>query len=137
MRVTSDLSLLQGGFIPEFTQRRFSNLTILNKEPKGFQCFVAQFATCGDNRTSLSVYSLFSSDPLDSFFLFFVFLKAALSRSTRVKKCPRFKPATQLAILFADWRKSTGVPGAVIAIFANRRDRRIKSPISGMSDIDD
>ena len=49
-----------------------------------------------------------------------------------------FKPATHLAILYADrrdWRKSPGVPGAAIAIFADRRDRRIKSPISGMSDI--
>ena len=32
-------------------------------------------------------------------------------------------------------RRSRGVPGAAIAIFADRRDRRIKSPISGMSDI--
>ena len=45
------------------------------------------------------------------------------------------KPATHLAILYAgDRRKSPGVPGAAIAIFA---DRRIKSPISGMSDIGD
>ena len=47
------------------------------------------------------------------------------------------KPATYLAILYADGRdrrKSPGVPGAAIAIFA---DRRIKSPISGMSDIGD
>ena len=29
------------------------------------------------------------------------------------------------------------MPGAAIAIFAVRRDRRIKSPISGMSDIGD
>ena len=29
------------------------------------------------------------------------------------------------------------MPAAAIAIFANRRDRRIKSPISGMSDIGD
>ena len=45
------------------------------------------------------------------------------------------KPATHLAILYADRgdrRKSPGVPGAAIAIFADRRDRRIKSPISGM-----
>ena len=51
-----------------------------------------------------------------------------------------FKPATHLAILYADRRdrrKSPGVPGATIAIFADRRDRRIKSPISGMSDIGD
>ena len=50
------------------------------------------------------------------------------------------KPATHLAILYADrrdWRKSPGVPGAAIAIFADRRDRRIQSPISGMSDIGD
>ena len=50
------------------------------------------------------------------------------------------KPATHLAILYADRRdrrKSSGVPGAAIAIFADRRDRRIKSPISGMSDIGD
>ena len=51
---------------------------------------------------------------------------------------PQVKPATHLAILYAnrcDRRKSTGVPGAAIAIFADRGDRRIKSPISGMSDI--
>ena len=50
------------------------------------------------------------------------------------------KPATHLAILYADRRdrrKSRGVPGAAIAIFADRRDRRIKSPLSGMSDIGD
>ena len=52
------------------------------------------------------------------------------------------KPATHLAILYADRgdrQKSPGVPAAVaaIAIFADRRDRRIKSPISGMSDIGD
>ena len=50
------------------------------------------------------------------------------------------KPATHLAILYADRRdrrKSPDVPGAAIAIFADRRDRRIKSPISGMSDIGD
>ena len=54
--------------------------------------------------------------------------------------CPFIKPATHLAILYADRRdrrKSPGVPGAAIAIFADRRDRRIKSPISGMSDIGD
>ena len=33
----------------------------------------------------------------------------------------------------SDRRKSPGVPGAGIAIFADRRDRRIKSPISGIS----
>ena len=45
----------------------------------------------------------------------------------------KLKPATHLAILYAcrrDWRKSPGVPGAAIVIFADRRDRRIKSPIS-------
>ena len=50
----------------------------------------------------------------------------------------KLKPATQLAIFYADRRdrrKSPGVPGAAIAIFADSRDRRIKSPISGMSDI--
>ena len=50
------------------------------------------------------------------------------------------KPATDLAILYADRRdrrKSPSVPGAATAIFADRRDRRIKSPISGMSDIGD
>ena len=50
------------------------------------------------------------------------------------------KPATNLAILYADRRdrrKSPGVPGAAIAIFVDRRDRRIKSSISGMSDIGD
>ena len=49
-----------------------------------------------------------------------------------------FKPATHLAILCADrrdQRKSPGVPGAAIAIFADRSDRRIKSPISDMSAI--
>ena len=50
------------------------------------------------------------------------------------------KPATHLAILYADRRdrrKLPGVPGAAIAIFADRGDRRIKSPISGVSDSDD
>ena len=50
------------------------------------------------------------------------------------------KPATDLAILYADRRdrrKSPSVPGAAIAIFADCRDRRIKSSISGMSDIGD
>ena len=48
------------------------------------------------------------------------------------------KPATDLAILYTDRgdrRKTPGVSGATIAIFADRRDRRIKSPISDMSDI--
>ena len=51
-----------------------------------------------------------------------------------------FKPATHLAILYVDRRdrrKSPGVRGPAIAIFADRRDRRIKSPTSGMSDIGD
>ena len=50
------------------------------------------------------------------------------------------KPVTHLAILYADRgnrRKLPGVHGAAMAIFADRRDRRIKSPISGMSDIGD
>ena len=50
------------------------------------------------------------------------------------------KPATHLGILHADRRdrrKSPGVPVAAITIFADRRDRRIKSPISSMSDIGD
>ena len=45
-----------------------------------------------------------------------------------------------MAILYADrrnQRKSPSMPGAAIAIFADRRDRRIKSPISSMSDIAD
>ena len=52
----------------------------------------------------------------------------------------QLKPATHLAILYADrgdWRKSPGVPGAAIPIFVRCRDRRIKSPISSMSDIGD
>ena len=47
---------------------------------------------------------------------------------------------THLAILYTDHgdrRKSPIVLGAAIAIFANPRDRGIKSPISGMSDIGD
>ena len=50
------------------------------------------------------------------------------------------KPATDLAILYADHgdrRKSPGVPGAAIAIFVDRCDRRIKLRMSGMSDIAD
>ena len=50
------------------------------------------------------------------------------------------KPATHLAILYADRRdrrESPGVSVAAIAIFADRRDRRIKSLISGTSDIGD
>ena len=47
-------------------------------------------------------------------------------------------PVTHLGILYAvhrDWRKWPGVPGGAIVIFADRRDRRIKLPISAMSDI--
>ena len=70
-------------------------------------------------------------------------LLASLNRGSTVyvaKGELLLKPATHLAILYADRRdrrKSPGVPGAAIAIFAVRRDRRIKSPISGMSDIGD
>ena len=41
------------------------------------------------------------------------------------------KPATHLANR-RDRRKSPGVPGAAIVIFADRRDLGINSPISGM-----
>ena len=61
-------------------------------------------------------------------------------RLLAVGRMTSLKPATHLAILYADRgdrRKSPGVPGVAIAIFADRRDRRIKSPISGMSDIGD
>ena len=44
---------------------------------------------------------------------------------------------TRTIIKAGDRRKSPSVPGAAIAIFADRRDRRIKSPISDMSDIGD
>ena len=50
------------------------------------------------------------------------------------------KPATHLAILYAnrrDQRKPPSMPGAAIAIFADRRDRRVKPQISGVSDIGD
>ena len=50
----------------------------------------------------------------------------------------QLNPATHLVLLYADRRdrqKSPGVPGTAIAIFADRRERRIKSPISSMSDI--
>ena len=63
----------------------------------------------------------------------------SITHQTRTTVEPPVKPATRLAILYADRgdrRKSPGEPGAAIAIFADRRDRRIKSPISGMSDID-
>ena len=54
----------------------------------------------------------------------------------RVESKIDLKPATHLAILYADRRdrrKSAGVPGAAIAIFADHRDRRIKSPKSGLA----
>ena len=68
-----------------------------------------------------------------------------LDLSSNAKNCSfavgsQVKPATHLAILYADRgdrRKSSGVPDAAIAIFADCRERRIKSPISGMSDIGD
>ena len=60
--------------------------------------------------------------------------KLRLALKTRAGRC-------HLAILYADRRdrrKSPGVPGAAIAIFAGSRDRRIKSPIlAGMSDFGD
>ena len=43
----------------------------------------------------------------------------------------RLKGVTHLAILYAG-QTSPSVPGSVITIFADRRDRRIKSPGSGM-----
>ena len=70
-------------------------------------------------------------------------MRAHFSRELKQRqrnKTKDLKPATHLAILYADRRnrrKSPGVPGAAIAIFSDRRDRRIKSPISGMSDIGD
>ena len=78
-------------------------------------------------------------------FSFFIYLHttpqaAELKYLSCLNKGYLFKSATHLAILYADRRdrrKSPGVPGAAIAIFAVRRDRRIKSPISGMSDIGD
>ena len=56
-----------------------------------------------------------------------------------LRQVPTLKPATHLAILYADRRdrrKSPGVPGGAIRV-ADHRDRRIKSPMSGMSDIGD
>ena len=64
----------------------------------------------------------------------------SFTHQTRTTVEPPVEAATRLAILYADRsdrQKSPGVPGAAIAIFADRRDRRIKSPISGMSDIGD
>ena len=46
------------------------------------------------------------------------------------------KPATHLAILCVD-RRNRQVYSVQQSIFANRRDRRIKSPISGIQDIGD
>ena len=66
--------------------------------------------------------------------------EATSTFSTLGNSCTELKPATHLAILYADRRdrrKSPSVRGAAIAIFADRRDRRIKSPISDMSDIGD
>ena len=64
-----------------------------------------------------------------------------LGVNNKLRRVPSLKPATQLAILYADRcdrRKSPGVPGAAIGIFkVDRHDRRIKSLISGMSDIGD
>ena len=60
--------------------------------------------------------------------------------ATATQKAKFLKLVTRLAILYADrrdLRKSPGVPDAAMAIFADRRDRRIKSPIAGMSDIGD
>ena len=43
-------------------------------------------------------------------------------------------PAKHLAILFVDRRNSAGVPAEAMTVFStDRRDRRIKSLISGMS----
>ena len=60
----------------------------------------------------------------------FVYREAQWSRETLRfegnKLHSVFKPATHLAILYADrrdQRKSPGVPGAAIAIFADRRDQ--------------
>jgi len=56
--------------------------------------------------------------------MFFLFTKAGDPLGDFIRRWPRS------AI-------SPSVPGAAIAIFADRRDRRIKSPISDMSDIGD
>ena len=56
--------------------------------------------------------------------------------ATATQEATFLNPATRLAILYADRRdrrKSPGVPSAAVAIFADRCDRRLKSPISGMS----
>ena len=47
--------------------------------------------------------------------------------------CTKQRFTVYLAILYADRRKSPGVPGAAMAIFTDRRDWRIKSPISGIA----
>ena len=63
-----------------------------------------------------------------------------LLETMATERAGQLKPATHLAILYADRRdrrKSPGAPGAAIAIFVDGGDRRIKSPISGMSDIGD
>ena len=50
-------------------------------------------------------------------------------------KLNKTKPVIHLMIFahHRDRQKSPSVPGAAMAIFADRRDRRIKLPISGMS----
>ena len=72
------------------------------------------------------------------FFFFFLILYIYIYLPFKCGNIPlKLNPATHLAILYADRRdrrKSPGVPGAAIAIFV---DRRIKSPISSMSDNDD
>ena len=58
-------------------------------------------------------------------------MRSDVKRPPRKSDMRNLKPATHLAILYAnrrDGRKSPGVPGAAIAIFADRRDQRINSP---------
>ena len=63
-------------------------------------------------------------------FFFFLFPVRAILHCITTSRVlsVRLEPATHR-------RKSPGVLGAAIAIFAGRRDRRIKSSISGMSDM--
>ena len=65
--------------------------------------------------------------------------KVILSRARfHAERSLLVKPATHLAILYTDHRdrrKSPGVPGAAIVIFASHGDRRIKSPISDGNEI--
>ena len=57
-------------------------------------------------------------------------VSSIVTRSTS----PILTSAKHLAILFVDRRKSAGVPATAMTVFnADRRDRRIKSLISGMS----